>query len=262
MGEWSYHSSNNQVFKKVAHSNIYQAIVLQVEERILSDHLKPGDRLPSERKLTEVFQTSRRTLREAMRILEQKGLVEVRVGSKGGAFVTDRSSDRMKESLSLLIRQKKIPYESLVEFRYELEGKVAALAAERALPAEVATLKALLEDAKRLAAAGLKESDRFNDLETQLHLHLSHIGKNPLYEVILQTIHEVLVFPSFKVVKVDQEYLRQALEDWVVMVKAIERKQATRAGALMREHLERFSRYHRLDGEYFDGKTWRVARKK
>jgi GntR family transcriptional regulator, transcriptional repressor for pyruvate dehydrogenase complex len=250
------------MFKKVTHSNIYQDIVVQIEERILSDHLMPGDRLPSERKLTEVFQTSRRTLREAMRILEQKGLIEVKVGSKGGAVVTDRSSDRMRESLSLLIRKKKIPYESLVEFRYEMEGKVAALAAERALPAEITTLKGLLADVRRLEEEGLGQSDRFNALETRLHLYLSHIGKNPLYEVILETIHQVLVFPSFKVVKVDQEYLRQALEDWVAMIKAIERKQATRAEALMREHLERFSRYHRARGEIFDGKSWRIVGKK
>jgi GntR family transcriptional regulator, transcriptional repressor for pyruvate dehydrogenase complex len=262
MAEWFAHSSDTHGFKNVRHSNVYENVVAQVEEGILSDRLKPGDRLPSERKLTEVFQTSRRTLREAMRVLEQKGLIEIRIGSKGGAFVTDRSSDRMKESLSLLIRQKKIRYESLVEFRYELEGNVAVLAAERALPAEVEALKNLLEETKRLAEAGLESSNEFNDQETRLHLYLSHIGKNPLYEVILETIHEVLVFPSFKVVRVDQEYLRTAYQDWVAIVRAIEKRQAARAGNLMRQHLEWFSRYHRAKGELFDGKSWRIVRKK
>jgi DNA-binding FadR family transcriptional regulator len=262
MGEWFAHSTDKHVFKNVKHSNVYENVVAQIEEGILSDRLKPGDRLPSERKLTEVFQTSRRTLREAMRVLEQKGLVEIRIGSKGGAFVTDRSSDKMRESLSLLIRKKKIRYESLVEFRYELEGNVAVLAAERALPGEVETLNSLLAETKRLAEAGLATRNEFNDQETRLHLYLSHIGKNPLYEVILQTIHEVLVFPSFKVVKVDQEYLRKAYQDWVAIVRAIEKKQAARAGTLMRKHLEWFSRYHRARGEIFDGKSWRIMRKK
>ena len=262
MGEWFAHSPDKQVFINVKHSHVYENVVGQIEEGIFSDRLKPGDRLPSERKLTEVFQTSRRTLREAMRVLEQKGLIEIRIGSKGGAFVTDRSSDRMKESLSLLIRKKKIRYESLVEFRYELEGNGAVLAAQRALPGEVETLKNLLTETKRLVDAGLATRNEFNDQETRLHLFLSRIGKNPLYEVILETIHEVLVFPSFKVVKVDQEYLRRAYQDWVAIVRAVEKKQAARAGTLMRKHLEWFSRYHRATGEIFDGTSWRIVRKK
>jgi DNA-binding FadR family transcriptional regulator len=262
MEEWFAHSSDKPVFKNVKHSNVYQDVVAQIEEGILSDRLTPGDRLPSERKLTEVFKTSRRTLREAMRVLEQKGLVEIRIGSKGGAFVTDNSSDRMKESLSLLIRKKKIRYEGLVEFRYDLEGNVAALAAARALPAEVETLKVLLDETRRLMEAGLAAKDQFNDQETKLHLFLSRIGKNPLYEVILETIHEVLVFPSFQVVKVDKDYLRTAYQDWVAIVRAIEKKQASRAGNLMRKHLEWFSKYHRARGELFDGTRWRVEGKK
>ena len=250
------------MFEIVKRSNVYQKVVDQVEEVILSDRLKPGDRLPSERKLTEVFQTSRRTLREAMRVLEQKGLIEIKTGSKGGAFVTDHSSDKMRESLSLLIRKKKIRYESLVEFRYELEGSIAGLAAERATPGEVDTLKSLLAETARLSESGLSASSQFNDQETELHLYLSHICKNPLYEVILETIHEVLVFPSFKFVSVDKEYLLEAYRDWSHIVKAIEKKQVSRAGSLMRAHLERFSRYHRTHGEIFDGQNWQITGKK
>ena len=247
------------MFEIVKHSNVYQKVVDQIEEVILSDRLKPGDRLPSERKLTEVFQTSRRTLREAMRVLEQKGLIEIKTGSKGGAFVTDHSSDKMKESLSLLIRKKKIRYESLVEFRYELEGSIAGLAAERATPGEVEILKGLLAETGRLSESGLAASDQFNDQETELHLYLSHICKNPLYEVILESIHEVLVFPSFKFVSVDREYLLEAYRDWSRIVKAIEKKQAGRAVSLMRGHLERFSRYHKSHGEIFDGQNWKIV---
>ncbi len=246
------------MFQSVRQTCVYQKVADQIEEAILSDRLKAGDRLPPERTLTGVFQTSRRTLREALRVLEQKGLVEIKTGSKGGAFVTDHSSDRMRESLSILIRKKKIPYESLVEFRYELEGAVAALAAERATAEDLTALKDLLQAVGRVSEDGLAASDLFNSQETALHLQLGRICMNPLYEAILRTIHEVLVFPSFKFLPVDETYILEASRDWTQIVKAIERRQAGRARALMQGHLERFSRYHRSDREVFDGEGWRI----
>jgi GntR family transcriptional repressor for pyruvate dehydrogenase complex len=246
------------VFESVRQTWVYQKVADQIEEAILSDRLKAGDRLPPERSLTGVFQTSRRTLREALRVLEQKGLVEIKTGSKGGAFITDRSSDRMRESLTLLIRKKKIPYESLVEFRFELEGAVAALAAERATPEDLAALKDLLLEAGRVSADGLAASDRFNSQETALHLQLGRICKNPLYEAILRTIHEVLVFPSFKFLEVDEPYILEASRDWSQIVKAIEKRQSVRARTLMQGHLEKFSRYHSSGREVFDGEGWRI----
>lgn len=246
------------MFQTVRQTCVYQKVADQIEEAILSDRLKAGDRLPAERSLTGVFQTSRRTLREAMRVLEQKGLVEIKTGSKGGAFVTDRSSDKMRESLSILIRKKKIPYESLVEFRFELEGAVAALAAERAKAEDLAALKGLLQEAERSSEEGLAAGDRFNSQETALHLCLGQICRNPLYEAILRTIHEVLVSPSFKFLRIDEPYMLEASRDWSQIVKAIEKRQAGRARALMRGHLERFSRYHRLHREVFDGEGWHI----
>jgi DNA-binding FadR family transcriptional regulator len=165
----------------------------------------------------------------------------------------------VRESLSLLIRKKKIRYESLVEFRYDLEGSIAGLAAARAAPNEVEILRSLLAETGRLSEGGLAGSSQFNDRETELHLYLGHICKNPLYEVILETIHDVLVFPSFKFVSVDREYLLEAYQDWSHIVKAIEKKQAGRAVSLMRAHLERFSRYHQSHGEIFDGQNWKIV---
>lgn len=247
------------MFQSVRQTCVYQKVVDQIEEAILSDRLKAGDRLPSERALTGEFQTSRRSLREAMRVLEQKGLIEIKTGSKGGAFVADHSSDRMQESLSLLIRKKKVPYESLVEFRIELEGAIAALAAQRATAKDLLALRGLLQQAQAAAQGGLGSSEQFNSQETALHLSLGQICRNPLYETILRTIHEVLVSPSFQFLTVDEDYLLQAYRDWVGIVKAVEKKQAARARTLMRGHLERFSRYHHRHREFFDGSSWRIA---
>jgi len=69
----------------------------------------------------------------------------------------------------------------------------------------------------------------------------------------------VLVSPSFQFLTVDEDYLLQAYRDWVDIVKALGKKQASRARALMRDHLERFSRYHHGHREFFDGNSWRIA---
>ncbi len=246
------------MFQTVTRSCVYQKVVDQVEEAVLSGSLRPGSRLPSERKLTEVFRTSRRSLREAMRVLEQKGLIEVRTGSKGGAFVTDRSSDRMRDSFTILIRKRKIPFEKLFELRLTIESEIACLAARRATAAGVRDLKALLADSARLAESGLSSRNQFNDQETRMHLFLGTMCGNPLYEVILGIIHEILVFPSFKVVDVDERYLCEAHRDWAAIVGAIAKRQGDQARTLMLRHLKRFSRYHQKRGEVFDGRGWRV----
>ncbi|MCP4460121.1 MAG: FadR family transcriptional regulator, partial [Cytophagales bacterium] len=96
------------LFRQIAPVRAYQEVINQLEEVILSGKLNPGDKLPPERELIEDLGTSRRTLREAFRVLEQKGLIEIKIGSKGGTFVPDRIGERLGESLSLLIRKRSV----------------------------------------------------------------------------------------------------------------------------------------------------------
>ena len=81
-----------------------------------------GQTLPSERNLKEMFQISRGTLREALRVLEQKGLVEIRKGHRGGIFVKEINADSMTESLGLFVQSQRITMEEISEFRQDLEG--------------------------------------------------------------------------------------------------------------------------------------------
>ncbi|MBW2633924.1 MAG: FadR family transcriptional regulator [Deltaproteobacteria bacterium] len=96
-----------ELFKPIAPVRAYQVVINQLEETILSGRLTPGDKLPPERELIESLGTSRRTLREAFRVLEQKGLLEIKIGSKGGTFVADRIQERLSETLGMLMRTEK-----------------------------------------------------------------------------------------------------------------------------------------------------------
>ena len=84
-----------EMFAKVSVDRVSQVIVDQIKLLIRDGRLTPGDRLPSERDLCQRFGVSRVTVREALRVLEASGLVEIRVGARGGAFVTTPSTERL-----------------------------------------------------------------------------------------------------------------------------------------------------------------------
>src|ERR1700710_2802950 len=93
----------DNLFMPVSVGRVSQVIVEQIRVLVRDGKLKRGDRLPSERDLCERFGVSRVTVREALRVLEASGLVEIRVGARGGAFVTSPSSDRLGEGFADLL---------------------------------------------------------------------------------------------------------------------------------------------------------------
>ena len=116
------------MFQKAKQNRIFQNVVAQIQEAILSGDLKTGDTLPPERALREMFQVSRGTLREALRVLEQRGLIEIKLGMSGGAVVKALTTREVSRSLDLLIRYQRVSLRDLAEFREGVEGIVAGLA--------------------------------------------------------------------------------------------------------------------------------------
>lgn len=124
-------------------TRIYEEIVRQVRSLISEGRLKSGDRLPPERDLAEQFRVSRTSVREALRALESRGLVEIRAGE--GAFVRDISVDALVEPLALVILPHRAAVGELFEARRLLEPSIAALAARRATGEELAEMERILD---------------------------------------------------------------------------------------------------------------------
>ncbi len=230
-----------KAFEPIRHTRAYEAVAEQIEKAILSGRFKIGAKLPPEREIIKLFDISRRTFREALRILDQKGLIQVKLGAHGGAFVVDKVRQRMAESIDLMICQKKISVKDLTEFRSNAEGHVAELATKRASEGDLKKLEHLFSKSKPLLDQEKLDYDEILELETKLHLELARISGNTLSAIIIETVHAVLVFPSFKNDFVDESYVKLAFKYWEKILKAMREKRAEDARLLLIEHVECFA---------------------
>src|SRR5882724_1282856 len=130
------------MYKRVQSVRIFEQIAEQIEQRILSGELRQGDRLPTERDLAEQFQASRTAVREAMKILAQRGLIEMRPGR--GTIVIDGAHQALQNSIGLVLKlnlREVGGSENLVEVREILETQIAALATTRATEQDIEAMR-------------------------------------------------------------------------------------------------------------------------
>jgi GntR family transcriptional repressor for pyruvate dehydrogenase complex len=182
----------------VRSTRIYEEIVKQVKVLITEGKLKSGDRLPPERELAEKFMVSRTSVREALRSLESRGLIEIRAGE--GAFVRDISLETLIEPLALVILPHREGVGELFEARRLLEPAIAALAARRATPDEIAEMERILEEQARevtQGGTGLSQDAAFHRALAQ-SAHNRAISRivNALMDLLAQSREESLHTPG------------------------------------------------------------------
>lgn len=216
-------------------------IIRQLEQAILRGRLVAGDRLPPERELRELLAVSRNTLREGLRVLEQKGLVEIRKGRLGGIFVRELGAGAMAEDLGLFVQSRRVTMEHISEFRQDLESMLARRAALRASAgADLAPLRARLAEARDLAAAGPEAWESFMDADRAVHIAVAQLAGNPLHIFLLQTVHDNLHhYHVSAYLPRDERMIRTTLEELEALVDAVSRGDSDRAEAVVREHVAR-----------------------
>jgi GntR family transcriptional repressor for pyruvate dehydrogenase complex len=170
-------------------ARIFELIAEQIEKRILDGELKSGDRLPTERELAEQFHASRTAVREAMKILAQKGLVEMRPGR--GTIVIDGAREAMQNSIDLVMKLKLGEVggsDKLVEVREILEIEIAAMAAARASEKEIAAMR----EAVKEMDASLQDADAFIAADNCFHEALAQATQNTLILILVNSIVNLL----------------------------------------------------------------------
>lgn len=233
------------MFQAAKQTKVFQDVVAQIEDAIFDGRLQTGDTLPSERQLKDMFNISRGTLREALRVLEQKGLIEIKLGVGGGSVVKDLNADQASEGLALLIRSQKVSLNHLAEFREDVEGFVAARAAANRSAADVDKLTGLLEEARKCIEAGPSRRDAFLDVDKRIHMTLAQAAANPIYISVLHSVHDNIHRYYDEFLSMDKRELQENYRDLCDLVHAVEKCQADRARRLARNHVRRFNQYMR-----------------
>ena len=139
-------ASGTDLFRPVNVDRVSQVIVDQIKALVREGKLAIGDRLPSERDLCQRFGVSRVTVREALRVLEANGLIEIRVGARGGAFVSTPSKERLGEGLADLMTMSPLTPANVTEARRVIEVGILPFVVERATEADVVALRHMVDE--------------------------------------------------------------------------------------------------------------------
>ena len=213
---------------------VYEQIVGHIERTIFEGRLRQGQKLPPERQLARDLKASRVAVREALRTLELRGLVEVRQGSTGGYFVREADDRAVVRDFATLFRLGRLSRVQLIEARRLIEPEVAFLATQRATDTDVKHLLAVVEQ-REAEAAGGGEPRRF-DLE--FHRRLAETARNPVHAVIihaLMALEAEVVAPQVRLTEADSAEVSAAHRR---VVEAIAARKASEARAIMAAHIE------------------------
>jgi GntR family transcriptional regulator, transcriptional repressor for pyruvate dehydrogenase complex len=171
------------LYKTIQASRLYEQIVQQIEESILKGELTEGSQLPAERDLAKQFGVSRTAVREAIKALQEKGLVDAFPGR--GTFVTNGPPNSMRRSLDRIIKSGEPEGRAyLVEVREILEPEIAALAAVRATDEDLAEMR----DAVYAMDHERQDSDAFIEADLDFHLALAEAAGNPIVLSLIDSI--------------------------------------------------------------------------
>lgn len=167
------------MYKKIEYRRLYEDVISQIEANISSAQLMPGDRLPSERELSEEIGVSRGTLREAFRILERQGMITARPG--GGRYVNKLPDGRVDRE-RILTNLETAAMLDLLEAREVIESKIVELACARATTADLETIERSLAAIEGSESETCKVLDRDNDF----HLAIAEATHNIVFVGIVE----------------------------------------------------------------------------
>ncbi len=217
-----------KLFIPVSIGRVSEEVVLQIEAAILDGRLKAGERLPSEREMQSQFGTGRGVIREAIKILKQKGLLEVRKGAKGGAYVRELEVSNVSESLALFLKQHQVSPETLIEFRESMDRTITTLAIARS---SVDEKEALLKEALRFKATLLEPDPDLvaaAEIDRNLNIMLARMARNELFEWVMHALQMGFSSHDFALYE-DASYRAKAATNWSNTARAISEEEPMKA---------------------------------
>jgi GntR family transcriptional repressor for pyruvate dehydrogenase complex len=168
----------------------FEDIATQIRNELSNGGLKAGDRLPSERELAARFGVSRNTVREALRSLENAGLLQTHKGASGGAFIREGGGDAVVSSLHDLFHLGVIKPQQLTEARLWIDAVVVRTACAKATPADIAELEANIAESDKANKRG--DFIGRNLINLDFHRILARIAGNPILVIFMDAFTQIM----------------------------------------------------------------------
>ena len=240
----------NNPFSAVADgTQAHERIVVQIKDAIFDGKLKPGERLPSERELADIFHTSRVTVRSAILTLRNNGIVTVRKGTGGGTFVVqDLDEGEITDLLRDIIKWKNIGIRDVLEVRGIMEPHIAYLAAVDPSPEQIRNIWASIEELEESFAS----KSTFQSRDENFHKALADAAHNPLLSVFQASLVELL-FKFISRIRWSEEDKRNITYHHRKIAEQVERKDPRGARRAMVEHIRDM---RSVLSRYPEGEVW------
>jgi len=222
------------MFAPVAVTRASSSIADQIREAIVSGRVREGERLSPERDLAEQFGVSRVTVRDALRSLEAMGLIDVRVGARGGAFVTVPTSSVVAQTMSDMMRMSAVSPEDVVESRLIVELGTVTLACARATDEDLERLAELMQQGEAALAAGTYS----RELSWEFHSLLAHAAHNNAVELLARSFRSTLSMHPVRAREGAKAHTKSVAEHQRIL-DALRRRDGETARREMAEHLLR-----------------------
>jgi Transcriptional regulators len=220
---------------------IYNDISVQLEEKIRG--MEVGEKLPSERTMAEMFGVSRNMLRESLRLLSEKGIIEIRPGK--GVYVADKKDKKLVEQLESLLFDQENSLIDIVEARETLELAVLLKAVEKADREDIQTLEEIFKHMEE-ARNNVKV---FNEHDIEFHVRLAKSTKNSMFPLLISTLYNLTDRKLFRLTELYPSRVVSAQREHRSIISAIRNRDMELAREVARKH---FNIKDILDGKTHD----------
>lgn len=219
-------------FKEITPVRLYESAIEQIMDLVKRSELKPGDKLPPERKLAKKLSISRGSLREAFRVLESKGLIKSKPG--GGRYIREIRKNGHNSTENIILSLKKSSILELLEAREMFEVKIAKIAAQRATPEDIKLIEMVLN--KMNQKEELKDEKK-TESDTEFHLAIASTSHNFVFVNIIKLHLDLLKETREKTWQIPGRREEQR-EEHQAIFQAIKEHNSKKAGEAMLTHLK------------------------
>jgi len=239
---------NKLKFEPLSIRRASEYIEEKIRQSIYDGALVSGDRLPTEKEMARQFEVSVVTLREALRSLENLGLIEKKKGQKGGIFVSDINSESIKTSIGHFLSFKDLSAEHLYEVRKIIEPAAIKLSVRKITHEEIEKLEenVSLSENKLKSINGILTEKEFFELDhcnNDFHRMIAESTHNPVLSLTVDYIMDFIPECETRHLNLDVNYSIQNVKDHRDILESIKNRDEEESQNRMLHHLERLAEY-------------------